>query len=68
VSAYNYDQFDAYVLTGAEAKEFEDFPNMLHAGERAPGGELTMLGSGETVTLQDRWRKGGLVVEFGSFT
>lgn len=67
MSSYNYERFDAYVESGEEALEFERFPNMLHAGERVPDGELTALG-GETVALSDLWRTQGLVLEFGSFT
>jgi len=42
-AAYNYERFDAYVERGEEEQEFGAFPNMLHAGERAPDGELLLL-------------------------
>jgi hypothetical protein len=67
MSAYNYERFDAYVASGEDEREFGAFPNALHAGERAPDGELTLLGS-ETVRLSDLWRRRGVVLEFGSFT
>jgi hypothetical protein len=67
VSAYNYEQFDRYVESGEDDREFALFPNMLHAGERAPDGELTALDGG-TVPLSELWRERGLVLEFGSFT
>jgi hypothetical protein len=67
VGGYNYDRFDAYVESGEDAFEFGAFPNMLHAGERAADGELTIL-DGERVRLSELWRPRGLVLEFGSFT
>ena len=68
VTAYNYEHFDRYVESGEDEREFGAFPNMLHAGERAPSdGELTLLG-GERVRVSELWRQRGLVLEFGSFT
>ena len=67
MSAYNYERFDAYVESGGDEREFGTFPTMLHAGERAPDGELLEL-EGEGVRLSDLWRRRGLVLEFGSFT
>ena len=67
VGGYNYERFDAYVERGDDAREFGAFPNMLHAGERAPDGELTVL-EGERVRLSELWRTRGIVLEFGSFT
>lgn len=67
VAAYNYERFDVYVETGEDEREFGAFPNVLHAGERAPDGELTAL-DGEPVTLSELWRQQGVVLEFGSFT
>lgn len=40
---------------------------MLHAGERAPDGELQLL-DGERVRLSELWHERGIVLEFGSFT
>jgi hypothetical protein len=65
--AYNYERFDEYVESGTDEREFGAFPNMLHAGERAPDGELQRLG-GERVRLSELWRERGIVLEFGSFT
>ena len=67
MGAYNYEHFDRYVESGEDEREFSAFPNALHAGERAPDGELTILG-GERVRLSDLWRMSGIVLEFGSFT
>ena len=67
MSAYNYERFDAYVEQGEEEQEFGAFPNMLHAGERAPDGELQLLAGGR-VRLSELWRRNGVVLEFGSFT
>jgi hypothetical protein len=67
VSSYNYERFDGYVDSGEDEREFGAFPNILHAGERAPAGELTTLGGGR-VSLPELWRTRGLVLEFGSFT
>jgi hypothetical protein len=67
VRGYNYERFDVYVESGEDGREFGAFPNMLHAGERAPDGELALLDGG-TVCLSELWRQRGLVLEFGSFT
>lgn len=67
MGAYNYEQFDVYVETGEDEREFGRFPNMLHAGERAPDGDLTAL-DGSHVRLSELWRRRGVVLEFGSFT
>ena len=65
--AYNYERFDEYVENGLDEREFGAFPNLLHAGERAPDGELTLL-DGERVHLSELWSRSGIVLEFGSFT
>lgn len=65
--AYNYERFDEYVESGLDEREFGAFPNQLHAGERAPDGELTLL-DGERVRLSDLWSGNAVVFEFGSFT
>lgn len=66
-ASYNYERFDEYVETGVDEREFGAFPNLLHAGERAPDGVLTLL-DGERVRLSELWRRNGVVLEFGSFT
>jgi hypothetical protein len=65
--AYNYERFDVYVESGEDEREFGAFPNVLHAGERAPDGELTVL-DGERVRLAELWSERAVVLEFGSFT
>jgi hypothetical protein len=67
VNAYNYERFDTYVESGDDEREFGAFPNVLHAGELAPDGELTLL-DGERVRLCELWSGRGIVLEFGSFT
>jgi hypothetical protein len=67
MSSYNYEQFDLYVRSGEDEREFGAFPNSLHAGEQAPDGELTVLDGGR-VRLADLWATRGIVLEFGSFT
>lgn len=37
-------------------------------GQPAPDGELTNTATGERVNLSDLWRRGHLVIEFGSIT
>jgi len=64
---YNYERFDEYVESGVDEREFGAFPNMLHAGERAPDGELMLL-DGERVRLSELWVERAVVLEFGSFT
>ncbi len=66
-AAYNYECFDDYVESGVDDREFGAFPSMLHAGEQAPDGKLTLL-DGEPVRLSELWRRSGVVLEFGSFT
>jgi hypothetical protein len=67
LDGYNYEHFDTYVESGEDERGFAAFPNMLHAGERAPDGEPTLL-DGERVRLSELWRHRGLMLEFGSFT
>ncbi len=66
-AAYNYERFDEYVESGEDEREFGAFPGMLHAGERAPDGELQLL-DGERIRLSEAWGERGVVLEFGSFT
>jgi hypothetical protein len=66
-AAYNYERFDDYVESGVDEREFGAFPNLLHAGERAPDGELMVL-DGNRVRLSELWSGVGVVLEFGSFT
>ena len=66
-AAYNYERFDEYVESGVDEREFGAFPDLLHAGEPAPDGELALL-DGERVQLSELWRRSDIVLEFGSFT
>jgi hypothetical protein len=67
VSSYNYEHFDVHVESGEVEREFGSFAKILHAGEHAPDGELTLLG-GANVRLSRLWHRRGIVLEFGSFT
>ena len=66
-AAYNYERFDEYVEKGVDEREFGAFPNLLHAGDQAPDGELQAL-DGKRVRLSELWSAEGVVLEFGSFT
>lgn len=65
---YNYARFDDYVEHGGEQREFAAFPDVLHAGGRAPEITGTLLDDGERVALSSIWRRQTVAVEFGSFT
>lgn len=67
VPPYNYETFDEHVTSGDSGAEMSRFPSHLHAGERAPDGALTRLDGGR-VGLSELWARGGVVLEFGSFT
>ena len=64
MSEYNYREFPIDM----EMPDFERWPGLIAAGERAPDGELVDAASGERVLLSDLWRRGTLVIEFGSVT
>ncbi len=66
--AYNYDRFDLYVEDARERREFEAFPNLLHAGDPAPEIDGILLDTHDRVTLSHIWRQRTVVIEFGSFT
>ncbi len=68
VEAYNYASFDHYVATGADEREFDAWPNLLHVGEHAADIVATSLDTGEQVALSSIWKRRSVVVEFGSFT
>jgi hypothetical protein len=67
VTAYNYEHFDAYVESGQDEREFGAFPNLLHAGERAPR-RRTDPARRRARTALRAVAGAGLVLEFGSFT
>ena len=61
---YNYESFPLKMSGG----EFSAFPDVLKAGKKAPDGLLVDAATGENVRLSDYWRKGPVVIEFGSRT
>jgi hypothetical protein len=61
---YNYEHFPLDLCQ----PDFAAFPTVLRAGGPAPDGELTDAATGARVRLSDHWRKGPLVLEFGSLT
>ena len=61
---YNYPSFPEDL----QASEFGAFRDGVKAGDRAPKGTLRDLATWEPVKLHHQWRKGPLVLEFGSFT
>jgi hypothetical protein len=67
VSVYNYENFDAYVASGDEQREFGAWPDLLHAGEASPEIAGRLL-DGDQLALSSVWKRRTVVVEFGSFT
>jgi hypothetical protein len=67
MSGYNYENFDVYVASGVEQREFAAWPDLLHAGAPAPEIAGTLL-DGEWLALSSVWKQRTVVVEFGSFT
>jgi hypothetical protein len=67
MAGYNYEHFDAYIESPAEAEEFGGFRQRLHVRERAPDGALLTL-DGPRIRLSEAWETRGIVLEFGSFT
>ena len=61
---YNYECFPKDL----DAAAFKGFASAAPVGTEAPGGELVDAGSGETVTLASLWKKGPLLLEFGSIS
>jgi hypothetical protein len=61
VEKYNYGDF-----VGSD--DFLSFRKQLQAGSSAPDFEGTLLDTGKTVTLSDYWKRGDLLIEFGSLT
>ena len=62
--SYNYECFPKDL----DAEAFKGFATAAPVGTPAPGGELVDAGSGETVTLASLWKRGPLLLEFGSIT
>ncbi len=61
---YNYGCFPADL----DAQAFQGFAQAVPVGSDAPGGQLVDATTGETVTLASLWKKGPLLLEFGSIT
>ena len=61
VESYNYS-----VFIGSE--NFIDFRTHLPVGSSAPDCQAMLLQTGQPVQLSDYWKKGDLLVEFGSLT
>ena len=51
-----------------EDEAMNAWPALHTAGDRAPGGQLIDAHTGEEINLASLWRRGPLVIEFGSFT
>ncbi|MBI3014969.1 MAG: hypothetical protein HYY65_07930 [Candidatus Tectomicrobia bacterium] len=61
IEVYNYSRF-----VGSE--EFLAFRTILPVGSPAPDFQAMLLETGQSVQLSDYWRKGDVVIEFGSLT
>lgn len=61
IEQYNYSKF-----VGSE--EFLGFRTHLPVGSSAPDLQATLLESGQPVKLSEYWKKGDVLIEFGSFT
>ena len=59
---YNYRHFPLDM----EEEVFAAFPSAPRAGSRAPNGEVVDVAEGTTTSLRAIWKKGPLVIEFGS--
>lgn len=64
IEEYNYAAFGK----SSRPSDFLGFRTKLPVGSVAPDLTLTSLESGEKVQLRDYWRKGDVVIEFGSLT
>ena len=62
VALYNYKAF-----MGGES-DFMAFRSKLPVGSPAPNFTAVALDSGDKVQLQDYWKEGDVVIEFGSLT
>ncbi len=61
IEAYNYSEF-----VGSE--EFLAFRGICQVGTAAPDFPTVRLDDNEKVNLSDYWKKGAVVLEFGSLT
>ncbi len=60
IERYNYSEF--------VGSDFLPFRTHLPVGSPAPDCEAILLESGQPVRLSDYWKKGDVLVEFGSLT
>ncbi len=60
IERYNYSEF--------VGSEFLPFRTHLPVGSPAPDFQATLLETGQPVRLCDYWKKGDVLVEFGSLT
>ncbi len=61
---YNYESFPIDLCAG----EFEAFREAVPAGSPAPDGTLVDAATGEPVSLSTFWKRGPVLIEFGSIT
>ena len=61
IEAYNYSAF-------AGSEDFLAFRDICHVGTSAPDFETLRLDDNKKVKLSDYWKKGDIVLEFGSLT
>lgn len=61
IEEYNYGVF-------AGSEEFVAFRTLLPVGSPAPDFAATLLDTGQSIRLSDYWKKGDVLIEFGSFT
>jgi hypothetical protein len=60
IERYNYSEF--------VGSDFVPFRTHLPAGSSAPDFQAILLETGKPVRISDYWKKGDLLVEFGSLT
>lgn len=61
---YNYTSFPL----DADREDFTRFPDIARVGTKAPDGELVDARDGVLVNLNDLYREGVTILEFGSLT
>lgn len=61
IERYNYSEF-----VGSD--QFLTFRSHLPVGSSAPDFPATLLETGQSVRLSDYWKKGDVLIEFGSLT
>jgi hypothetical protein len=61
IEDYNY-----FVFVGSD--DFMDFRTLLPVGSSAPDFVATLLETGQPVKLSEYWKKGDVLIEFGSLT